>query len=65
MDSHTGDLFNELVDEKCKEKLGIKSDKVVEKWLMKNIINVASDDVKEEILKNSSKWRKKYNCYRF
>jgi len=51
VDSHTGDLFNELVDEKCKEKLGIKSDKVVEKWLRENIINVASDDVKEEILK--------------
>ena len=51
VDSHTGDLFNELVDEKCKEKLGINSDKVVEKWLKKNIINVASDDVKGEILK--------------
>ncbi|MGH4139544.1 viroplasmin family protein [Clostridium sp.] len=55
VDSHTGDLFNELVDEKCKEKLGIKSDKVVEKWLKKNIINVASPDVKEEILKLAPK----------
>ncbi|MGH4052429.1 MAG: viroplasmin family protein [Clostridium sp.] len=54
VDSHTGDLFNELVDEKCKEKLGIKSDKVVEKWLRENIINVASVDVKEEILKIAS-----------
>ncbi|MBU3110863.1 ribonuclease H1 domain-containing protein [Clostridium lacusfryxellense] len=51
VDSHTGDLFNELVDEKCKEKLGINSDKVVEKWLKKNIINVASDEVKGEIIK--------------
>lgn len=51
VDSHTGDLFNELVDEKCKEKLGISSDKVVEKWLLKNPINVTSIDVKEEILK--------------
>jgi len=51
VDSHTGDLFNELVDEKCKERLGIKSDKVVEKWLLKNTINVSSDDVKQEILK--------------
>ncbi len=51
VDSHTGDLFNELVDEKCKERLGIKSDKVVEKWLLKNIINVANDGVKQEILK--------------
>ena len=54
VDSHTGDLFNELVDEKCKERLGIKSDKVVEKWLLKNIINVASDGVKQEILKIAS-----------
>ena len=38
VDSHTGDLFNELVDEKCKEQLGIKSDKVVEKWLTSNTI---------------------------
>ena len=51
VDSHTGDLFNELVDEKCKEKLGISSDKVVEKWLLKNLINVASNDVKQEIFK--------------
>jgi viroplasmin and RNaseH domain-containing protein len=51
VDSHTGDLFNELVDEKCKEKLGINSDKVVEKWLKNNIIKVASSEVKGEILK--------------
>jgi len=51
VDSHTGDLFNELVDEKCKEKLSIKSDKVVEKWLRSSVINVASEDVKQEILK--------------
>ena len=51
VDSHTGDLFNELVDEKCKEKLGINSDKTVEKWLTKNRINVANDEVKDEILK--------------
>ena len=51
VDSHTGDLFNELVDEKCKERLGINSDKTVEKWLLKNIIKVSSTQVKEEILK--------------
>ena len=49
VDSHTGDLFNELVDEKCKECLGIKSDKVVEKWLACNTINVANEVVKDEI----------------
>jgi ribonuclease HI len=51
VDSHTGDLFNELVDEKCKEKLCIQSDKAIEKWLSKNVINVSSEEVKEEILK--------------
>ena len=51
VDSHTGDLFNELVDEKCKEKLGIDSDKTVAKWLDKNIIQVANEEVKEEIIK--------------
>lgn len=50
VDSHTGDLFNELVDEKCKECLGITSDKVVEKWLSKNTIEVSSCEVKSEIL---------------
>lgn len=58
VDSHTGDLFNELVDEKCKEKLGINSDKTVEKWLTKNIINVASEVVKQEILKIASRGEK-------
>lgn len=58
VDAHTGDLFNELVDEKCKEKLGINSDKTVEKWLLKNIINVASNEVKEEILKIASSGEK-------
>lgn len=50
VDSHTGDLFNELVDEKCKECLGITSDKVVEKWLSKNTIEVSNCEVKSEIL---------------
>lgn len=50
VDSHTGDLFNELVDEKCKEALKISSDKVVEKWLKNKKIKVISNDIKEEIL---------------
>ncbi len=50
VDSHTGDLFNELVDEKCKEVLGIPSDKAVEKLLKKNIIEVSSVEVKNQIL---------------
>lgn len=50
VDSHTGDFFNELVDEKCKECLGISSDKVVEKWLTSNILTVADKQVKEAVL---------------
>ena len=50
VDSHTGDLFNELVDEKCKEPLGILSDKVVEKYLKSNNIYVKDDIVREQIL---------------
>lgn len=54
VDSHTGDLFNELVDEKCKEALGISSDKVVEKWLKTNTLKVADLNVKDEILSIAS-----------
>lgn len=50
VDSHTGDLFNELVDEKCKECLNISSDKVVEKWLRKNTIEVLNKEIKQQIL---------------
>ena len=49
VDSHTGDLFNELADEKCKEKLGIVSDRIVEKYLSSNTIIVSSDEVKKQI----------------
>ncbi len=49
VDSHTGDLFNELVDEVCKEKLGIKSDKIVEKYLKDKKIFVKSEKIKEQI----------------
>jgi viroplasmin and RNaseH domain-containing protein len=58
VDSHTGDLYNELVDEKCKERLDIKSDKVVEKWLSDHIINVGNDEVREEILSIAPKGEK-------
>jgi ribonuclease H-related protein len=51
VDSHTGDLYNELADEKCKERLSISSDKTVEKWLNKNIIKVSKLAIKDEILK--------------
>lgn len=51
VDSHTGDFFNELVDEKCKEKVKLDSEKVVQKWLSSNKLKVLNESVKEEILK--------------
>lgn len=50
VDSHTGDLYNELVDESCKKRLRIPSDKVVEKWLSTNKLFVANKEVKEKVL---------------
>lgn len=49
VDSHTGDLYNELADEICKEKLGIQSEKVVEKYLANNTIRVKDFSLKEKI----------------
>lgn len=56
VDSHTGDFFNELVDEKCKEQLGIVSEKVVEKWLSSNKLRVSNNNVKCEIEKIAPKY---------
>lgn len=50
VDSHTGDFYNELVDEKCKEKINIDSDKFVDKWLSDNSLKVKNKEVKNEIL---------------
>ena len=50
VDSHTGDLYNELVDERCKRELNIGSDKTVEKWLRENKIYVIDNIVKQQIL---------------
>lgn len=49
VDSHTGDLFNELADEKCKECLNIPSDRVVEKYLKDNTIMVIDEETKEKL----------------
>ncbi|NLZ35407.1 MAG: ribonuclease HI [Clostridiales bacterium] len=48
--SHTGDIFNELADEKCKEKLSIISNKVVDKWLSNNLLFVENENIKREII---------------
>ena len=50
VDSHTGDLYNELADEKCKEKLSIASNKTVSKWLNNNLLYVLNEEVYNEVL---------------
>ena len=50
VDSHTGDFFNELADEKCKEALDITSDRVVENWLLKNKVIVDNLKIKNQVL---------------
>lgn len=50
VDSHTGDLYNELADEKCKEKLSIASNKTVSKYLNNNLLYVLNEEIYEEVL---------------
>jgi len=49
VDSHTGDLYNEIADEKCKEALSIASNNEVYKYLGNNKIYVTSDLVKNQL----------------
>ena len=57
VDSHTGDLFNELADEKCKELLEIESDNVVRKYLKNNKIKVKNKEVKDSISKLAPEYK--------
>lgn len=50
VDSHTGDFFNELADEKCKEALNIQSEGIVSKWLRNNQLLVKNEKIKKQIL---------------
>jgi ribonuclease H-related protein len=49
VDSHTGDLYNEIADEKCKEALSIASDNEVYKYLGNNKIYVTNNLVKNQL----------------
>ncbi|MGL5822809.1 MAG: viroplasmin family protein [Sarcina sp.] len=51
VDSHSGDLYNEIADELCKRELDIDSDRTLDKWLKKNILKVANQKIKD-LLKN-------------
>ena len=50
VDSHTGDLYNEIADEKCKEALQISSNNEVYKYIGNNKIYVANNLIKEELI---------------
>ncbi|MDP4143757.1 MAG: ribonuclease H family protein [Bacillota bacterium] len=50
VDSHTGDLFNEVADEEAKSAAGIRVNGVVEKWLNNKTIKVKNEDVKNKLL---------------
>lgn len=56
VDSHTGDLYNEIADEKCKEALNIESSNEFYKYLGSNKIYVSNALVKEK-LRNIAKDR--------
>lgn len=49
VDSHTGDLFNEVADEKCKEELSIASENIVYSYLRENTITVINAEVKSKL----------------
>lgn len=51
VDSHTGDLYNELADELCKYELDIPSDNVVGKYIKQNKIYVKNDKIRSQIVK--------------
>lgn len=66
VDSHTGDLYNEMVDELCKNELNISSDKTVEKWLSSNIIKVKNEELKNKVEKliNNNKENIEINSFK-
>ena len=47
--SHEEDLFNEMADTICKNELGIPNDRILEKYLSKNLIAVKDEDIKEKL----------------
>ena len=47
--SHEEDLFNEMADTICKRELNIDNDRVLEKYLSKNIIKVKNQEIKKKI----------------
>lgn len=47
--SHEEDLFNEMADTICKNELGIPNDRILEKYLSKNLIEVKDEEIKEKL----------------
>lgn len=53
----TLETYLTIADEICKEKLGIASDRIVEKWLSTNEIKVVNEEIKEKLSKLITKYK--------
>ncbi|WP_097028355.1 viroplasmin family protein [Clostridium peptidivorans] len=54
VDSHTGDLYNEIADEEAKAAIEMELPKITLKWLKENIIEVINEEIKEKLLNITS-----------
>lgn len=54
VDSHTGDLYNEIADEQAKAAIGMELPKITLKWLKENTIEVINEEIKEKLLNITS-----------
>lgn len=54
VDSHTGDLYNEIADEEAKVAINMELPKITLKWLKENKIKVVNEEIKEELLNITS-----------
>lgn len=54
VDSHTGDLYNEIADEEAKAAINMELPKITLKWLKENTIKVIDEEIKEKLLNITS-----------
>lgn len=54
VDSHTGDLYNEIADEEAKVAINMELPRITLKWLKENTIKVMNEEIKEKLLNITS-----------
>lgn len=54
VDSHTGDLYNEIADEEAKVAINMELPRITLKWLKENTIKVINEEIKEKLLNIAS-----------